>query len=143
MDRKFRMTLKVTPKKQRMTPRMVNMTPRMTPGIEEWNSLLLKQTSKMIVWWSINDCLRKEKLDGIPYTWKSYFSLLLRSKKNILWHFSETRINRYTDIKKHITSANERNKAHFKRVQSHCYNRPLKFGDKGSLVYSYSIYTLD
>ena len=28
-------------------------------------------------------------------------------------------------------------------VQSHCYNRPLKFGDKASLVYSYSIYTLD
>ena len=33
-----RMILKVkemTPKKQRMTPRMVNMTPRMTPRIDE------------------------------------------------------------------------------------------------------------
>ena len=74
---------------------------------------------------------------------KTKISVLLRGKKSMFWHFSETRIKRQTDIKKHITSANERNKAHFKRVQSHCYNRPLKFGDKGSLVYFYSIYTLD
>jgi hypothetical protein len=42
-------------------------------------------------------------------------SLLLRSKKSI-WHFSETPTKRKTDIKKLITSANERDKAHFKRM---------------------------
>ena len=32
-----------------------------TKKIKEWNSLLLKQTYEMIVWWSINDCFGKEK----------------------------------------------------------------------------------
>ena len=70
-------------------------------------------------------------------------SLLLKSQKSMFWHFSETPTKRKTDVKKDITSANERDKAHFKRVKSHCCNRPLIFGNKGSLVYSYSIYTLD
>ena len=69
-------------KKQRMIPRMVKMTPK----IKEWNSLLLKQTSEMIVWDSINESFGKEKLDGIPYLWKSNLSLLLRSKKSMFWH---------------------------------------------------------
>ena len=30
-----------------------------------------------------------------------------------------------------------------KECKATVINRPLKFGDKGSLVYSYSIYTLD
>ena len=30
--------------------------------------MLLNRTSEMTVWGSTNDCLRKEKLDGIPYT---------------------------------------------------------------------------
>ena len=47
---------------------------------------------------------------------KTKISLLLRSKKSILWHFSENPTKRKTDIKKLITSANERNKAHFKGV---------------------------
>ena len=34
--------------------------------IKEWNSLLLKQTSEMIVYDSINESFGKEKLDGIP-----------------------------------------------------------------------------
>ena len=46
---------------------MVNMTPKMTPKNKESNSLLLKQTSEMIVWDSINESFGKEKLDGIPY----------------------------------------------------------------------------
>ena len=48
---------------------------------------------------------------------KTKISVLLRSKKSILWHFSETPTKRKTDIKKIITSANERDKAHFKRVK--------------------------
>ena len=36
------------------------MTPRMTPK-KRMNSLLLKQTSEMIVWGAINDCFGKEK----------------------------------------------------------------------------------
>ena len=78
-----KMTVKVTPKKQRMTPRMtprtellqmickrltmtrsilvmLRMTPKMTPK-KRMNSLLLKQTSEMIVWEAINDCFGKEK----------------------------------------------------------------------------------
>ena len=35
VDRIFRMTPKMTLKKQRMTPRMVNMTPKMTPKNKE------------------------------------------------------------------------------------------------------------
>ena len=87
------MTVKVTPKRQRMilktkgmtlkkprmTPRtellqmiykrltmtrsilvMLRMTPKMTPK-KRMNSLLLKQTSEMIVWEAINDCFGKEK----------------------------------------------------------------------------------
>ena len=40
-------------------------------------------------------------------------SLLLRSKKGMIWHFSENPTKRKTNIKKSITSANERDKAHF------------------------------
>lgn len=36
------------------------MTQRMTPK-KRMNSLLLKQTSEMIVWGAINDCFGKEK----------------------------------------------------------------------------------
>ena len=64
----------MTPKRHRMilkakemTPKKQRMTPRMTPKIKEWNSLLLKQTSEMIVWDSINESFGKEKFDGIPY----------------------------------------------------------------------------
>ena len=39
-----------------------------------------------------------------------------KQKENV-WQFSETRTKRQTDIKKIITSANERDKAHFKRVK--------------------------
>lgn len=38
----------------------------------------------------INDCFGKENKDVIPYPRNSYFSLLLGSKKSILWYFSET-----------------------------------------------------
>ena len=51
VERKFRMTpkmtVKVTPKRQRMILKTKEMTlkkPRMTPKIEEWNSLFLNQT---------------------------------------------------------------------------------------------------
>ena len=47
---------------------------------------------------------------------RTEISLLLRSKKSMFWYFSETPTKRKTDIKKLITSANERDKAHFKRV---------------------------
>ena len=59
--------------------------------------------------------LEKNK-DGIPHLYKFYISLFLRSKKSMIWHFQKTLTKRKTDIKKHITSANERDKAHFKRV---------------------------
>ena len=63
-----KVTPKMTPKRQRMTlkakemtPKKQRMTPRMIPKIKELNSLLLKQTSEMIVWYSINDSYGKEK----------------------------------------------------------------------------------
>jgi hypothetical protein len=117
-----RMILKVkemTFKKQSLTPRMVKMTPKMTPRTEllqlfykrltmtQWRSMILRWHQKIkndtLYYWSklLKDCmglnkrlLWKRKFDGIPYLWKSYFSLLLRSKKSILWHFSETPSNR-------------------------------------------------
>ena len=52
-------------------------------------------------------CWAKEKF-------KNFSSF--EKQKSMFWHFSETRIKRQTDIKKIITSANETDKAHFKRV---------------------------
>ena len=45
VDRKFKMILKAK--------KMILKKQRMTPIIDEWNSLLLKQTSEMIVWGNI------------------------------------------------------------------------------------------
>ena len=119
VDRKFRMTPnrpRMILKAKEMTLKKQRMTPKMTQKNKGWNSMFLNQTSEMIVWYSINDSFGKEKQDGIPYPWKSYFSLLLKSKKSMFWHLSETPTKRKTDIKKLITSANERNKAHIKGV---------------------------
>ena len=98
-----KVTAKMTPKRQRMILKVKKMTQEAKDDtkngkndtkIKEWNSLLLKQTSEMIVCDSINESFGKEKLDGIPYLWKSNLSLLLRSKKSMFWHFLETRIKR-------------------------------------------------
>ena len=69
----------------------------------------------MIIWGSINDCLRKEKLEVI-YTSEILNFSSFEKQKSVFWNFSETHIKRKRDIKKLITSANERSKVNFIRV---------------------------
>ena len=61
----------------------------------------------------------------------------------MICHFQKPPTQRKTDTKKHITNTNERDKAQIGRMNSHDHNGQEEYSDKGSLVYSYSIYTLD
>lgn len=88
------------------------MTQRMTPK-KRMNSLLLKQTSEMIVWGGNKRLLWKRKIRWYITPMKVQNLSSFEKQKEYIWHFSETPTKRQTDIKKHITSANERDKAHF------------------------------
>ena len=61
--------------------------------------------------------LRKEK--GLEL---ALISLLLRSKKSMIWHSYEASRERKTDIKKQITSENEKDKTQIRRSKRHSLN---------------------
>ena len=72
-------------------------------------------------------CLTKEKK-----TEMALIPLLLTSKKSMIWHSKISPSKRKTDIKKHITSANERDKAQIRMSKRH---RPRRYSNESSLVY--------
>jgi hypothetical protein len=65
------------------------MTPRMTPK-KRMNSLLLKQTSEMIVWGGNKRLLWKRKIRWYTTPMKVQNLSSFEKQKEYIWHFSET-----------------------------------------------------